>query len=307
LISYHPSVNSLNFNGRKLDVLRLDLIHPGYGGNKIFKLEYNIQKAIAGKAAGILTFGGAHSNHIYSAAAKCSEIGIPSAGVIRGKENEAHLSDTLRFAKSNGMSLNFVSRSDYRTKSGEFMNELRTKFPGYYIIPEGGNNMEGVNGCMEILTPELKKYDYVFCACGTAATYSGIKASAGDDQKIIGISVLKGEDTLTGQVNDWLFAFGKQPIKKYDGAELNSSVILSNYHLGGYGAFSEELVRFKKQFERDHGITLDYLYTAKLFYAVFDLLNLNRIDKDASVLVVHSGGLQGNPAFEERYHLNAMR
>ncbi|MBK6521922.1 MAG: pyridoxal-phosphate dependent enzyme [Sphingobacteriaceae bacterium] len=294
-----------SYKNFSIDVLRLDLIHPFYGGNKYFKLKYNIQK-VAGKT--ILTFGGAHSNHIYSTAAFCHEQKLKCVGVIRGEESMIENSPTLQFAKQQGMHLHFVSREIYRTKTEqELLNDLKKEFGDFYLIPEGGNNEEGIKGCMEILD-EVLFYDYIFCACGTSCTYTGILASAnlpagkaGKDQKIIGISVLKGENQLIDEVNANTSKFNFEKIKAYSSGKIDHSTILNNYHFGGYAKHAQELLNFKNEFEKDNHIPLDYVYTSKLFYAVYDLINKELLLENKKILIVHSGGQQGNAGYERRY------
>ena len=43
-----------------------------------------------------------------------------------------------------------------------------------------------------------------------------------------------------------------------------------------------------------HGIGTDFVYTAKLFYAIFDLLSRGHFAGKKHLLLVHSGGMQGN-------------
>ncbi|MBK9285961.1 MAG: pyridoxal-phosphate dependent enzyme [Sphingobacteriaceae bacterium] len=296
-------INTLNLNGQEISVLRLDLIHPKYGGNKIFKLKYNILKAKEAVFKKVLTFGGAHSNHIFSSAAYCKDQELDCIGVIRGREAELENSPTLVSARQNGMQFHFVSNADFQNKDqADFIQQLKEKFGDFYLVPEGGNNAEGVKGCMEIMNDELKKYDYVFCASGTGATYSGIKISAAPHQKIIGVSVLKGENTLIDSANKWLSYFGQEKINSDEC--LNSSTIINTYALNGYATFSPDLFHFKKEFEEKFNIPLDHVYTAKLFYAVSDLIKKKDILLNKKILVIHSGGQQGNAAFEKRYRLS---
>lgn len=283
-----------------IDVLRLDLIHPFYGGNKYFKLKYNVQKS-DGKT--ILTFGGAHSNHIYSTAAFCNEQKLKCVGVIRGEEAMIENSPTLQFAKQQGMLLHFVSREVYKTKTEqELLNDLKREFGDFYLIPEGGNNDEGIKGCMEILD-EVPFYDYVFCACGTSCTYTGILASSRKYQKIIGISVLKGENQLIAEVNANDSKFNFEKIKTNSSGKIEHSTILNEFHFGGYAKHTQELLNFKKEFETQYNILLDYVYTAKLFYAVYDLINKGLLLENKKILIVHSGGQQGNAGYEARYKI----
>jgi 1-aminocyclopropane-1-carboxylate deaminase len=304
MVNYNPIISTINFQGHLLDVLRLDLIHPHYGGNKYFKLKYNLEKAKRLDLNQILTFGGAHSNHIYSTAAACKEFGFKAIGVIRGEENLIEQSPTLKFALECRMKLRFVSREEYKSKTEEkLLAELEEEFGKFYLVPEGGSNKEGVEGCTEILTEELKKYDYVFCACGTAATFSGIKISKGKHQNVIGISVLKGENKLIEDANNWFKLFASEEISLLNSGTINQSTIINEYHFGGYAKFSKELVAFKNDFEKQYNITLDYIYTAKLFFAVFDLIKQNRLKLNSKVLIVHSGGQQVNSGFEKRYSI----
>jgi len=281
------------------DVLRIDQIHSHYGGNKYYKLKNNIEKA-NGKP--ILTFGGAHSNHIYSTAAFCHEHQLKSIGIIRGEESSIAQSPTLQFAIEHGMQLHFVSREKYKNKE-ILIDEWHPLFGDVYIIPEGGNNEEGVKGCMEILN-NVPFYDYVFCACGTGCTYAGILAASPDNQVIIGISVLKGEDELTSEVNKYAAQFSFNPITTYNGGLINKSCILTSYHFGGYAKHTNNLLEFKKIFEKETDLMLDYIYTSKLFYAVFDLLKNKLIPPGKKILIIHSGGQQGNHAYEKRYGIN---
>ena len=307
--------------GFQIDVLRLDLIHPFYGGNKYFKLKYNVQAArechaersrsmvrspfdsAQGDTALILTFGGAHSNHIYATAAFCHEQKLKCVGVIRGEESMIENSATLQFAKQQGMHLHFVSREIYKNKTEqELLDDLKKDFGDFYLIPEGGNNDEGIKGCMEILD-EVPVYDYVFCACGTSCTYTGILSSAKKDQMIIGISVLKGENQLINDVNTNAAKFNFEKIKPYSNGKIDHSTILNEFHFGGYAKHTQELLNFKREFETQHHIPLDYVYTSKLFYAVYNLINKGLLLENKNILIVHSGGQQGNAGYEARYKI----
>ena len=103
----------------ELFIKREDRIHSFISGNKYRKLKYNLQEAKNLGYSTLLTFGGAFSNHI-AAIAYASEInGFNSVGVIRGEElvDKIESNPTLKFAKSCGMKLFFVSRETYRNKN----------------------------------------------------------------------------------------------------------------------------------------------------------------------------------------------
>ncbi len=159
MLVYNPTIQKLNTPfDYKLDVLRLDMLHESISGNKWFKLKYNLQKALDAKAERhpeqtVITFGGAYSNHIAATSVACKLFGLKCIGIIRGEEKS--LNPTLIEAIKNGMQLDFVSRDAYSKKNEiEFKNYLQTKYGNHYLIPEGGNNFEGVLGCTEIIKSE---------------------------------------------------------------------------------------------------------------------------------------------------------
>lgn len=288
MLVYTPITQKINSSlfsekGIEVSVLRLDLIHPQISGNKWFKLKYNLEEARKQGIDTFLTFGGAFSNHIHATAVACQQFAFKSIGIIRG-EKESESNSTLSEAKKYGMELYFVSREDYKRKSEEdFISELKNKFGNFYLIPEGGDNLLGEKGCEEIL-PKENDFDIVICACGTGTTFKGIQKSLKPSQKLIGISVLKGEGPLNSNLN-----------------------IIDDYHCGGYAKHTEELLNFKNKFESENKMPLDYVYTAKLFFALQDLISKNKIAANSKVLVIHSGGLQGNAGYEERYRLMPIR
>jgi 1-aminocyclopropane-1-carboxylate deaminase len=311
MLSYTPIIDTLIANSNYLvDVLRLDLIHPHISGNKWFKLKYNLKKAITQNHKTIITFGGAYSNHIAATAAACKLFNLNSIAVIRSEEPQ-ELNYTLAEAQKNGMQFYFVSREMYAQKSElNFKKQLIEKFGNHYLIPEGGTNYEGVIGCKEIILPHWD-YDYILCACGTATTFAGLISSAHSKQIIIGISVLKGDINLASDVKLLLESEkinltinGNEELEKLI---INSNCIVNSYCFNGYAKFNKILVDFKIDFEKKYKLPLDYIYTNKLVYAAFDLIAKKKFKANSKILIIHSGGLQGNKGFEERYHLSPIK
>lgn len=285
MIACRPVIQTIHYNAQEIGVLRLDLLHPEVSGNKWFKLKSNIQAAIDAGKTSLLTFGGAYSNHIAATAAACKIAGLKSIGMIRGDETTS-LNATLQKAADDGMAIRWVDRAAYgRKEEDAFLKELQAQYPQAFIVPEGGSNNEGIRGCMEILGSDTSAYQTICCAMGTGATFEGIRQSLLPSQFLVGIPVLKG----FGKINH------------------ENTVTYPGYHFGGYARHTAELLDFKNRFENDYRIPLDYVYTAKLFYAVSDLIDKELISKKSRVLIVHSGGLQGNAGYEARYSLKPSR
>ena len=261
-----------------MDVLRLDLVHPVVSGNKWYKLKAHLQKAREQGKSAILTFGGAYSNHILATAAACSAHHLKSIGIIRG-EISATPSPTLQDAAAYGMQLIHVSREEYRAKKiPELLDEQ-----DYYMIPEGGYGPDGITGITELLCEtDLSIYSHIMCAVGTGTTLAGIIHSMGPEQQAVGISVMKNNNSL------------QEAVKRLIPDKEARFKLIHEYHCGGYARYTKKLVDFMNEWYLHSGIPTDFVYTGKLFMAIHDLLDQGLITEDNSLLVVHSGGLQGN-------------
>ena len=70
--------------------------------------------------------------------------------------------------------------------------------------------------------------------------------------------------------------------------------LLHDYHFGGYANYSKALISFMNEWFELTAIPSDFVYTGKLFFAVNELVRKNYFPDNSKLLVVHSGGLQGN-------------
>jgi 1-aminocyclopropane-1-carboxylate deaminase len=272
----HPFLSE---NRVRLTILREDLNHPSISGNKLRKLKYNIEAFEKSCAKNIITFGGAHSNHIAATASACKELGIPSKGIIRG--NPTFESPTLSLAKHCGMELEFVGREEYRALSKQ--NGI---IGDSFFIPEGANNTFGIRGNSEILHHGVSDFDYCFVCVGTGNTLIGLSNSIQKHQKVCGVNVLKGAEEIQNQIKL--------------NTQSNNWEILNNYHLGGYAKKNELLNEFVLWFKMNFQIQLDPIYTGKMMYAIWDLIKRGNF-REKRILAIHTGGLQGIPAYEKRY------
>lgn len=268
-----------------LFVKREDLIHPYLSGNKWYKLKYNLQEAKRLKKDSLLTFGGAYSNHIYSTSAAGKIINLNTIGIIRGEEHTP-LNPTLSFAKANGMKLFYLDRKSYRKKnSSEIINELEIKFGDFYLLPEGGTNELAVKGCREILNSINIDFDYICCPCGTGGTIAGLISGLKGKKFALGFAVLKGASFLKEDVSALLF---KVDNNKYDNWDINL-----DYHFGGYAKYNRELLKFVYEFVSKNKISIEPIYTGKMFFGIYDLISKGYFPDGSKIVAIHTGGLQG--------------
>ena len=271
--------------GVKLYIKRDDLIHPTVSGNKWRKLKYNLLEASSQGYTRILTFGGAFSNHLYATAAAGNALGFETIGVVRGEELAEKLSPTLLFCQDQGMQLYFVSRSEYKLRSSDnYLLDLAKRFDHPFIVPEGGTSTLALQGVAEMV-PEVnaqlaKTADYFAVAAGTGGTAAGL-LSAGAN--VLAFSALKGGEFLK---NDISMLVSNQHSS-------GSLQLFTDYHFGGYAKWNPELIAFMQIFKDEFGIQLEQVYTAKMFFGLFDLIRKNHFPKGTTIVAVHTGGLQG--------------
>jgi 1-aminocyclopropane-1-carboxylate deaminase len=265
---------------------RDDLIHPLYGGNKIRKLKYNVQECLRQNKTGLLTCGGAYSNHIIATAAYGKEHGLRTKALIRGEELLID-NPTLKDAAALGMEFVFVSRETYRSirERPELAFELsHSDKEEFYFIPEGGTNAFAVEGVAELVDEIEIPFDYIATPCGTGGTFAGLmKGIKNRNAKLLVFAALKNGDYIIDEVAELL---------KADFDRKTLELFTSEYVFGGYGKVKPELIDFVKTFEEQTGILLDPIYNGKMMFGLLDKIQNGYFKQGSVIVAVHTGGVQ---------------
>jgi 1-aminocyclopropane-1-carboxylate deaminase len=271
----------------RLSMLRLDRVHPLVSGNKWFKLKEYIAAAQGEGKRQLLTFGGAFSNHLLATAAAAKAFDLAALGYVRGFHAREALSPTLADCARLGMDLRFLSRADYDRKSDPFfLQQLQETFPGAQIIPEGGNHAAGRRGAGAIAALIPEHADLVALPVGTGTTFCGIRDLLRADIRMLGFAGFKNG------------AYLEQEIKKNLAAPQANWDLVTEFHFGGFARHRPDLVRFMNDFYRDFSVPLDFIYTGKMMFGLFQMIAAGRIKPGSSVCAIHTGGLQGNRSLE---------
>jgi len=140
---------------------------------------------------------------------------------------------------------------------------------------------------MEILNYNKEAFTHCCCAVGTGTMMAGLTRAITSRQKMTGISVLKNnydpENNLQSLLHD----------------EPKEWQIIHDYHFGGYAKYKPGLIEFMNEFYRQTRIPSDFVYTGKLFFAISDLIKNNYFPAGSKLLLIHSGGLQGNSSLSK--------
>jgi len=295
LIADHP--------GQSADITlymkRDDLLHPTVQGSKWRKLEPIIQLVQNQQYAGILTYGGPFSNHLQAVAAAGQYYGFPTVGVVRGlAANRSN--PTLAFAQSCGMQLIPVTKQDYDARENSpRLHDISLQFPTYFPLPEGGATGLAVRNCRRIAEEIQQQWpvgppqSLIVCVpAGTGCTAAGVIAGLGKaGETWIFPAVNYGVDTAI--IQDYLVDYPCTTPPRFR--------FVLDYTFGGFAVYQPELIEFIHTFRRQTGILLDPIYTSKLMFGVFDLLEKGHFAPGSVVVALHTGGLQGWDGFQQRF------
>ncbi|MEM6982226.1 MAG: pyridoxal-phosphate dependent enzyme [Pseudomonadota bacterium] len=282
--SYLQTITSELLTDKKitLTIKRDDLLHPLISGNKWRKLKYNLVRMQQLGKSELLTFGGAFSNHIHACAAAGKEFNLTTHAIVRGPQLDLN-NPTLKFAQQRGMQLHAVNRIEYKQRHDEaYLAALQARFPNAYILPEGGTNSFAIEGCKE-LAQSLPEHDYLICPTGSGGTLAGLIEGSSNKINLLGIAVLKQADYLRDEIR------ALSPKAKSQ----NNWQLLTQFHGGGYGRFTAELWQFCQHMQHQHQLPLEPIYSGKMMYALWQLINNDYFAPNSKIIAIHTGGLQG--------------
>ena len=160
-----------------------------------------------------------------------------------------------------------------------------------FFIDEGGASAEAAKGCSELINELPEVYDHLFCASGTGTTAAGLLNGIHEHQLptvLHAIPVLKNGGFIADEISKYLHHSGPYQLH-------------ANYHFGGYGKTTPELISFIKEFVAATGILIEPVYTGKLFYALFDIARQDYFAPGSSILALHTGGIWGLLGMKNRF------
>lgn len=201
--------------------------------------------------------------------------------MIRGEEH-LPLNTSLAYANARGMQLTYLDRTTYRIKTSDaVISALHREFGDFYLLPEGGSNPAAVLGCAELSAELTEPFDVLFCAVGTGGTLAGVAAGLSAHQLAVGVPVLKGGDFLEHEV--------VRLQEATYGGRVGTWRLETAYHFGGYAKRTPDLDGFIQDFESRHGLRLDWVYEAKMMFALFDQVRRGAFARGTTIVALISG------------------
>jgi D-cysteine desulfhydrase family pyridoxal phosphate-dependent enzyme len=281
-------------------IKRDDYTGPGFGGNKVRKLEYVLAKAVADGVEVAVTSGGLKSNHARVTAAMCARIGLrcvlvlnSAAVTYEGLKPASLAVDELLGAEV----VRVASREERATMVESVAESLRGEGKKVAVIPIGASIPLGALGFVRAVEETKSRLeaidtriDYVFHSSSSGGTQAGIVAGCQlfdwRGVKVVGVSPDDPSASISAEVGKIIRGVGEAL-----GAQLSEDVtVLDDYVGAGYGVPSAQGDEAIELLARTEGVILDPVYTAKAMAALIDWVRKGKLTENDNVMFWHTGG-----------------
>ncbi|WP_116800570.1 1-aminocyclopropane-1-carboxylate deaminase/D-cysteine desulfhydrase [Pseudomonas syringae] len=286
--------------GVEVAILRLDLIDALISGNKWFKLSEHLSLAVDSGAEGLISLGGAHSNHLHALAAAGKRFGFPTVGLLRGHTQQT---PTVLDLQAFCMQLHWLGYAGYRERhAAGFWSPWQARYPGLYPIAEGGGGLAGALGCGRLramLDAQLghlgwDDYHGWWLAAGTGTTLAGLLLAEAGARPVYGAMAVPEDH---GVAQNIIAVLNEAAGAQTDVApRLPPTCVLLDASRGGFARTDAALLGFIADSEAQSGVPLEPLYTGKALLALHDEVLAGRFAPGTRLVFVHTGGLQGRRA-----------
>jgi len=273
----HPVLKKYD---HQLWVCQLHSSHPGISGNKVLKLKYQLQAALQQKKAGLLTMGGAFSNHLLATAASCAEIGLTSIGLVRTDKIDNN-NPTLQASAELGMRFIAVDRENYRQRSNAtWLAHWQQLYPDFLLVPEGGTSELAVQAVSEFSFEQTPAgpADWIVCAVGSGGTVAGLIRGA-KQARVLGIQVVKDSSLI-------------EKVRTLSNVSHNHWQLQLARYLPQYGKVDLQLWNFCCQFQQQN-IDFEPVYTGKALFSLLQTIDQGELGYGKRICFFHTGGQQG--------------
>ncbi len=298
-----PRLRAVLGGGPRILMKRDDYLGPGFGGNKVRKLEYLLEDAKLRGVEVVITCGGEKSNHARVTAAMCARLGMgcvlvlnPAARGHAGLEPANLALDRLYGAEVHRV----AGRAERAATMESLAEEYRRSGRVVEVVPLGGSVALGALGLVaaaaevaEQLRAKSVEIDYLFHCSSSGGTQAGLAVGRQlfpeIGRQLIGVSPDDEAGAIASVVGGIVRGIGER--LGFGVGELDERVTVDDGYVGeGYGIPTPECEEAIGLLARTEGIVLDPVYTGKAMAALLGWIRAGRLAEDETVLFWHTGG-----------------
>ena len=317
---FHPLLHLGADLGIDLWLKRDDLTPLGLGGDKPRKLEYELAQAVQAGADVIVTSGSAQSNHARLTSAAARKLGLDVVLVL-SNDQYAQLQGNLLTVHLMGGEIVMVDTDDHWDLNEEVdavCARLRAEGRRPHVVPISGTTPHSclgyVDGALELVDQLIARDlvpDVIFTPFGTGGIFSAYllaMRSVGIATEIVGISVNRPAEECEENLDHWWGALsdllGSDPELARGGYQIEDEYVGPEY-----GVATTECLDAIVSMATREGILLDPVYSGKVFAGLLGHAAAGRLEQDAMVVMLHSGGVPATFAYhaEIEAHLDGLR
>lgn len=282
--------------GKNIFVKRDDYTGTEITGNKVRKLEYTMQYALAESYDAVITTGALQSNHARATAAVCAMLNLECHLVLRGdvQEYEGNFFLDHLFGAHVSTIPPDASREDVmEEKRKALANEGKKAL----IIPVGASDAIGSRGYIECYDEILEQekamdihFDSINLPVGSGGTYAGLwyaNEKAGANRNVVGYAVDGSSESFQQDVSE--IVHDLDPAK----TDFDTITINDDYVGLGYGKATDDELAFYMDIAQKEGLVLDHVYTGKAFRGLVTEIQAGQYHEQDNILFIHTGGIHG--------------
>lgn len=302
-LTFSPTpIYELPYYSQKLGInlisKRDDLFAEAGGGSKARMLQYILADITSNDYDVLLTAGGPCSNFNRACALMCAKLGL-SMHLIEYTDEPNEFETSLNYylcllagIRTTRCLKNYVPETILSVKDNYEKAGKKVK-----LVYGGGKSLEGIYAYYQAVEEiargdkELSQLDYVFVACGTGTTLTGICAGMQKyfpQTKVYAISTARTYSSELPVLEE-----NMKTLNRYLGTEYTFDNLLfsEEYLCGGYAKYNEELFSTIKECISNEGIIIDPTYSGKAFWGMINIIKNSSIFQGKNILFWNTGGL----------------
>ncbi len=293
---------SQSLGGPRIWMKRDDLTGLAFGGNKTRQIEFLLGEAVSQGANAVVTGAGSQSNFCRQFAAAAAKLAMKICLILMSGVKGPQLQGNLLLDDLLGAEIEIVNETDSLNLVPHFerkAEELRRRGLRPYVVEARRRSAPllsiGYVSAMVELVRQLAEFkvsiDYVYLSAANM-TQAGLALAAkalGLNFKIIGVSPIRWQEPRSDDMA--LIANRAAEILGLDLRLCPDEISNREDYIGaGYGVPTSEGNAALKLVAQTEGILLDPVYTAKAMAALIDDVRAGKLEKDKSVVFLHTGG-----------------
>lgn len=299
-LDFNPTpVNALPYYSKKLgcNILckRDDLFAEAGGGSKARMLQYILAEINRENCDVLVTAGGPCSNFNRACSLMCAKLGIPMHLIEYTENPDEWKSLNYYLCQLAGIMTTRCEKSVVPQTIKTVMNSYLSSGKKAKNIYGGGKSLEGVYAYYDAvheLSKQVTDIDYVFLACGTGTTLTGVCAGVQHlfpKAKVIAISTARTFDQEKPVLDEDMQMLNRHLNTDYN---FDNLIFTAKYLCGGYALYSDELFSTVKECISHEGLIVDPTYSGKAFWGMVNEISSNPSEfKSKKILFWNTGGI----------------